>query len=312
MTLVRVFATADPIEGKLLANRLESEDIPVLLKGGDAPYHLGPVYLFVPAEDEIRARLFIDALREGALEQGPPDLDAARSSARAMLELLDADLEAGRISEHAWFDSVADVITSAYLATDDPRAQSGHKGDETHWEHARSLLVDAIDRDGTFLDVGCANGYLMESLVRWGAARGRRIEPYGLEISPELAALARHRLPDWADRIHDGNAIDWQPPMRFDLVRTGLEYVPGNRRRDLLARLLDQVVVPGGRLIVGVFDEDRAVVRGEPTVEATVTGWGFVVSGRAERTHFDDERRAYRAFWIDVDGPGQEAQRLEN
>jgi SAM-dependent methyltransferase len=312
MALVRVFATADPIEGKLLASRLESEDIPVLLKGGDAPYHLGPVYLFVPAEDEIRARLFIDAVRDGALEQGPPDLDAARSSAKAMLELLDADLDAGRISEHAWYESVADVITAAYLATDDPRAQSGHRGDETHWEHARSLLVDAIDRDGTFLDVGCANGYLMESLARWSAARGRRIEPFGLEISPELAALARHRLPDWAERIHVGNVIDWRPPMRFDFVRTGLEYVPHRRRQELLGRLLDEVVAPGGRLIIGVFNEYRDLPQDEPTVEETVASWSFVVSGRAERPHFVDERRAYRTFWIDAGGRDQATQRLEN
>jgi SAM-dependent methyltransferase len=296
MALVRVFATADPIEGRLLAGRLESEDIPVLLKGDDAPYHLGPVYLFVPAEDEIRARLFIDALREGELEHGPPDIDSARASSQAMLELIDADLRAGRISEDAWFESVADVITSAYLATDDPRAQSGHSGDEAHWEHARSLLVDAVDRDGTFLDVGCANGYLMESLERWGATRGRRIEPSGLEISPDLAALARHRLPEWAGRIHVGNGLDWSPPERFDFVRTGLEYVPPGRGRDLVDHLLREVVAPDGRLVIGVVNEQREA----PSTQDSVEGWGFPVSGRTERPHFDDSRLVYRALWIDA------------
>src|SRR5688572_17331843 len=99
MALVPVFATADLVEGRLLAGRLESEDIPVLVKGDDASYHLGPVYLFVPAEDEIRARLFIDALRDGQLEHGPPDIETAKASARAMLDLIDDDLSAGRISE---------------------------------------------------------------------------------------------------------------------------------------------------------------------------------------------------------------------
>jgi SAM-dependent methyltransferase len=299
MALVRVFAAADPIEGKLLAGRLESEDIPVLVKGGDAPYNLGPVYLFVPAEDEMRARLFIDALRHGELEKGPPDLDAARASSRAMQELIDADLEAGRISERAWFESTADVITSAYLATDDPRAQSGHAGDEAHWEHARSLLADAIDRDGTFLDVGCANGYLMESLERWCAARGRRIEPSGLDISPELAALARHRLPRWAERIHVGNALDWEPPHRFDFVRTGLEYVPIGMRRSLVERLLGDVVAPDGRLVIGVFNEDEGAL---PTLEQTVATWSFEIAGRSERLHFNDDHQRYRAFWIDAAG----------
>jgi SAM-dependent methyltransferase len=308
MALVRVFATADLVEGQLLASRLEAEDIPVLLKGGDAPYNLGPAYLFVPAEDEIRARLFLDAFRDGVLEHGPPDLDAARNSAEAMLRLLDADLEAGRIDEDAWFASVADVITSAYLATSDPRAQSGHSGDETHWEHARSLLVDAIDRDGTFLDIGCANGYLMESLERWCGARGRRIEPYGLDISPQLAALARHRLPEWADRIHVGNALDWSPPMRFDIVRTGLEYVPERRRNELVDRLLRDVVAPGGRLVIGVYDEDLR----EGSQEQAVADRGFPIAGRTERAHFHDDQLVHRAFWIDA-GPGKpKAQRLEN
>jgi SAM-dependent methyltransferase len=300
MALVRVFAAADPTEGRLLAGRLESEDIPVLVKGGDAPYNLGPVYLFVPAEDEVRARLFIDALQRGELDKGPRDLESVRASSQALVDLIDADLEAGRISERAWFESIADVITSAYLATDDPRAQSGHSGDEAHWEHARSLLADAVDRDGTFLDVGCANGYLMESLERWCAARGRRIEPSGLEISPELAALARHRLPTWADRIHVGNALDWEPPHRFDFVRTGVEYVPVGRRRELVGRLLRDVVAPDGRLIIGVFKEGDA----QPHLEETVNAWSFVISGRSERAHFHNDQQVYRAFWIDAAGRG--------
>lgn len=295
MALIQVFATTDLIEGRLIAGRLESEDIPVLVKGGDAPYNLGPVYLFVPAEDEIRARLFIDALRDGKLEEGPPDLESARSSVDAMVALIDVDLAEGRIDERAWFGSIADIITSSYLTTDDPRAQSGHRGDEAHWEHARSLLVDALDRDGSFLDIGCANGYLMESLDRWAAARGRRIEPSGLEISHELASLAQHRLPRWADRIHVGNTIDWRSSERFDYVRTGLGYVPAGRRADLVRRLLREVVAENGRLILGVHyerEDDRSL-------EEMVAGWGFSVAGRTERPHFRDDRSVYRAFWID-------------
>ncbi len=57
-----------------------------------------------------------------------------------------------------------------------------------------SLVADAIDRDGSLLDVGCANGYLMECLPRWTPFD---VEPYGLEISSDLAELARRRLPHW-------------------------------------------------------------------------------------------------------------------
>lgn len=39
----------------------------------------------------------------------------------------------------------------------------------------------------------------MESVVAWAAETGLHIEPYGLDISPELAVLARQRRPHWAD-----------------------------------------------------------------------------------------------------------------
>src|SRR5262245_20232714 len=97
----------------------------------------------------------------------------------------------------------------------------------------------------------------MESLARWGAAKNLVIEPYGLDISPELAELARTRLPHWRDRIYVGNALDWTPPRRFDFVRTGLEYVPRRRQRDLVQHLLDVAVADSGRLIVGVNNEER-------------------------------------------------------
>jgi protein-L-isoaspartate O-methyltransferase len=72
------------------------------------------------------------------------------------------------------------------------------EGTAESWEYARSLVAEAIDRDGSFLDVGCANGYLMECLPQWTSFK---VEPFGLEIAPELAALARQRLPQWTDRI---------------------------------------------------------------------------------------------------------------
>ena len=193
------------------------------------------------------------------------------------------------------------LIVPAYLAGGDPRAQSGSGGDDAHWTYARGLLADAVDRNGAFLDVGCASGYMMETLTAWCRERDHTIEPYGLDISPELAELARRRLPRWADRIFVGNAIDWVPPREFDFVRTGLEYVPPRRQRDLVARLLRDVVAPGGRLIIGVFGEERDASRAVPSEEERVAGWGFKIAGRTERPHLRDGRLVYRAFWIDLE-----------
>jgi hypothetical protein len=60
-----------------------------------------------------------------------------------------------------------------------------------------------VNRDGTFLDVGCANGHLMECSVTWLAEPGVSIEPYGLEILPAPLPWPL-RLADWTDRITIG------------------------------------------------------------------------------------------------------------
>jgi 2-polyprenyl-3-methyl-5-hydroxy-6-metoxy-1,4-benzoquinol methylase len=52
------------------------------------------------------------------------------------------------------------LLERAYLEASDPRGGPGFRGDETRWERARRPIVSAIDHDGTFLDVGCANGLL--------------------------------------------------------------------------------------------------------------------------------------------------------
>lgn len=148
-----------------------------------------------------------------------------------------------------------EVFEHHYLRGTNPRAQSGFAGDEQHWEAARRPIVTAIDRDGSFLDIGCANGYLMESIARWAT---HAIEPYGLDFAPKLAALARQRLPRWADRIFVGDALCWEPPRRFDFVRTELCYAAPERQPELIERLLEYVVIPGGRLIVCSYGSTRS------------------------------------------------------
>jgi SAM-dependent methyltransferase len=149
-----------------------------------------------------------------------------------------------------------------YLAAVEPTAQSGCSTGAEGWEIGRRPIVSAIHRSGTFLDVGCANGLLMESLVRWS---DHSVEPYGLDFAAGLVELARRRLPQWADRIFHGDALEWQAPQHFDFVRTELVYAPEARRRELAERLLGWVA-PGGRLIVCGYSEP---------VCREVRSWGY-------------------------------------
>ena len=82
-------------------------------------------------------------------------------------------------------------VEDAYLATDDPIRQSGFLGGEARWREERELILDAVDRDADFLDIGCANGYLLQCLVQWARERGITLTPYGVDIGPRLVELAK-------------------------------------------------------------------------------------------------------------------------
>ncbi|MDP9365952.1 MAG: class I SAM-dependent methyltransferase [Chloroflexota bacterium] len=225
--------------------------------------------------------------------------DAVRAEGRRTIEGLDRALADGEVSEADWYVGARTVLEASYLATDDPYLQSGMRADATRWERGRRPIVAAVDRDGTFLDVGCANGLLMASTVAWATEARHRLEPYGLDHSPALADLARRRLPQWADRIFAGNVIDWRPPFRFDFVRTELEYVPPVRQPALVGRLLRKVVAPGGRLIVCAYGSSRPDgPRAEP-ISNRLRGWGFAVAGEADGA--DDNGVVFvRVAWLDA------------
>jgi hypothetical protein len=91
-------------------------------------------------------------------------IKAAKNRAYLFVEEQQQALDEGRISEAQWFDIHNQFFTSHYLAAGNPRDQSGHDGNEARYRYNRMLILEAVDRDGKFLDVGCANGYLIESL----------------------------------------------------------------------------------------------------------------------------------------------------
>jgi hypothetical protein len=176
----------------------------------------------------------------------------------------------------------------AYLASDDSRAQSGFHGSAERWEAARRPIVEAIDRAGTFLDVGCANGLLMESVAAWSSFA---IEPYGVDFAPGLVEVARKRLPQWADRIWVGDAEFWQPPVRFDFAHTRVE-IPG----------LENILGFGRRVIVssdGSFRRPDSP-RAEPVAER-LRNLGVDVAGELyERS--DEQLVEISVAWVDIEG----------
>ncbi|HYL60144.1 MAG TPA: class I SAM-dependent methyltransferase, partial [Candidatus Acidoferrales bacterium] len=93
----------------------------------------------------------------------------------------------------AWFDSVRRELGTAYLKSDNPWKQSGWNSTPERWRVAREVILAAVNRSGAFLDVGCANGLLLESLIAWAGERGLTLEPHGIDLVPQLIELARRR-----------------------------------------------------------------------------------------------------------------------
>ena len=145
------------------------------------------------------------------------------------------------------------ALEPAYLESDDPIEQSGFHGGPGRWRAERSPILDAIESDGNLLDIGCANGYLLECLVRWGMEQELDITPHGLDLGEKLIGLAKDRLPDFSDNFHVGNVWEWQPPRRYDYVYMLWDCLPQSHLADGIRRLLRDFLTPGGRLILGSY-----------------------------------------------------------
>jgi 2-polyprenyl-3-methyl-5-hydroxy-6-metoxy-1,4-benzoquinol methylase len=181
------------------------------------------------------------------------------------------------LTDEQYRDDLRRLLDPSYLRAATPQGGSGFGGGADEWRAARSMLCDAVEHDGTFLDVGCANGLLMESIVAWCAEKGVQVEPHGLDISAPLVDLARTRLPQWADRIWVGDALSWahSDGVRFDVVHVLLDAVRDERWRDMIDHLLASVVAPGGRLLVSQYNQ----VTPENHAAAILTRLGYVVDG---------------------------------
>jgi hypothetical protein len=183
--------------------------------------------------------------------------DVADVVEQAITSYRTIDRDVFRAENEAWLERV-------YLDATTAEGGSGFTGTPEEWRAAREPVTDGIERNGSFLDLGCANGLLMESVVTWCGERGLVIEPYGLDIGPGLVERARQRLPHWSDRIWRGDAATWVHPdgMRFDYVHALLDCAGRDQQGALVDHVLDRVVAPHGRLLGSLYvrstDHDRS------------------------------------------------------
>ena len=230
-----------------------------------------------------------------------PSIELVKNRAHDFCVEQQRRLDEGEITEAEWFDAYKRFFTANYLAAENPRAQAGHSGEATAYRYSRGMIIEAVHKSGSFLDVGCANGHLIEMLHRWLSGTEVDVTFYGLDISEGLLALARRRLPEWHDRFFLGNALFWEPPRQWDFVCVGeLGYVPRDRERDLFEHLLNDYVAPGGRLILGPNTEERDT----RAAERKLAAWGYTPTGYCEKSHGRHAALCRRMWWFDRERRG--------
>ncbi len=175
-------------------------------------------------------------------------------------------------------------LEASYVNEVDPIRQSGFSGGAERWRAEREPILDPIRESGELLDIGCANGYLLESLIAWAQERGIRLIPYGIDQSAALVELARRRLPQFASHFYVANAWEWEPPQRYRYVYSVHDCVPDGFLASYVARLLQQVVAPGGLLILGAYGSRSGGVEPLPLRERLIE-FGLAPAGGATVGH---------------------------
>jgi 2-polyprenyl-3-methyl-5-hydroxy-6-metoxy-1,4-benzoquinol methylase len=207
----------------------------------------------------------------------------------------DKALKEGVITEEEWYSSQAKATTKAYCSKTSPWAQCGHGGTEETWTYSRIMpLLETLHKSGSFIDIGCAVGYINESLHKWTKDSPIDIIYFGVDICEELINIAKERMPIFKENYFVGNIDNWIPPHKFDFVRTHeINYVPENKHKKFINNLIQNYVKSNGRLIIGPYSEPK----GQDELETYIQHLGFKPTGYLKKKYGNNERKV---LWFDL------------
>ena len=82
-----------------------------------------------------------------------------------VLPLLEAEVvRSGWVSPDDFLAGIR-ALESSYLASDDPRVQSGYDGGAIRWKEERGPIIEAIDRDGIRCGMGCLQHLVIDLIL---------------------------------------------------------------------------------------------------------------------------------------------------
>jgi SAM-dependent methyltransferase len=128
--------------------------------------------------------------------------------------------------------------------------------------HSRRFIASAINKDGTILDIGCANGFLLRSFQEWS---GHVLTPFGVDLNESFIEQAKSLFPQYKDHFSQFDILElpdtdsFALPQSYDFVYWAVwDNWTFNRALEIrVIRSIAQMVKGGGRLILGLYHEDR-------------------------------------------------------
>ncbi len=178
-----------------------------------------------------------------------------------------------------WLDNLKKELEESYLKYTEPWQQAGFMEDEKAWIECRKPIARCVEKSGTFLDIGCSNGYLLECLVKWAAESGITLVPYGIDLSAKLIAAAKTRLSAFSNNLVVGSATKWVSPIKYDYVRTELSYVLDESQEQYLQKVFSAFTAPEGKVIITEYRTKKQDTK-EPWSTDKVVNWDFDIVKR--------------------------------
>lgn len=133
-----------------------------------------------------------------------------------------------------------EVISGQYDL--DPQFTTGKSLDRAILHLEQEAILSGVLPPMKVLDVGMGTGMFLQKLRNISA---RAIEPFGLDISEKMAAIAQEKLPDLVAAIDDGANLERHfGSDQFDLAAT--HFVTGFVPVSHIAPVIFSKLVPGG------------------------------------------------------------------
>ncbi|MFW5720338.1 MAG: hypothetical protein ACOCXT_04905 [Candidatus Dojkabacteria bacterium] len=130
------------------------------------------------------------------------------------------------------------------------------------WEAGRIFIASEIDKDGTILDIGCANGLLLVCLEAWS---GKSLDKYGIDTNGDLIIQGKEFFPDLKNnlKIAELRSIKWIEelglPATYDYIFWNIwdNFVISEEVLDGIEEIITTRIKPGGKLLLGFYHEDK-------------------------------------------------------